>query len=587
MLIYIITFIINNNKEILNEAYYMKKFQDLIYQRPNIKKTTETINKLQKILEEAENVDQQLLCFQRIDTVQDSLATMYSLAYIRHSIDTRDEFYDQEIEFYNENIPLIEEQLDKFYHALLKSPFRAQIEEKYGKYLFELLETKAKTFSPEIVEDLIKENQLTTEYSKLIAAAQVDFDGQTYTLAQLAPFRQSKDRTKRKAATETYFTYYADHEEELDRIYDELVKVRNKMAHTLGYDSFVELGYYRMMRTDYNADDVKKYRDQVYQELVPLVTDLKKRQGKRLGIKNLKYYDEALNFNTGNPLPQGDADWIISRAQTMYEELSPESSEFFNFMLEYNLMDLLAKTGKESGGYCTSLPDYKAPFIFANFNGTQDDVEVMTHEAGHAFQSYQSKDIKPSQYVDPTMESAEIHSMSMEFFTWPWMKLFFGDQTEKFKFSHLSGTLEFIPYGVAVDEYQHWIYENPQATPRQRKETWRKIEKKYQPHLDFDGFEYLENGGKWTRQLHIFTSPFYYIDYTLAQICAFQFWIKDQENHKKAWVDYLKLCQAGGSKPFTGLLKLANLANPFEEGSIAKVIPKLEEFLNSVDDEEL
>lgn len=552
-----------------------------------MEKLTEEIVKLQNIFDKAENSDQQFLCFQRMDTIQNYFSTMYSIANIRHSIDTRDEFYDQEINFYNENLPLLEKLFDTFYHALLISPFRNELEKKYGRYLFDLLETKAKTFSPEIMEDLVEENKLITEYSKLIAAAEVEFQGEKYTLAQLTPFRQSKNRVRRKAASQAYFGYYAEHEEKLDRIYDDLVKVRTRMAHTLGYENFIELAYFRMMRTDYNAEDVKQYRDQVYYELVPIVTELKKRQSKRLGLDELKFYDEALSFNTGNPMPLGDADWIIKNAKTMYEELSPETDKFFNFMLDYNLMDLLAKSGKESGGYCTSLPDYKAPFIFANFNGTQDDVEVMTHEAGHAFQGYQSKDLTPSQYVYPTMESAEIHSMSMEFFTWPWMKLFFGDQTDKFKFSHLSGTLEFIPYGVAVDEFQHWVYQNPQASPQERKDTWREIEKKYQPHLDFDGFEYLENGGKWTRQLHIFTSPFYYIDYTLAQVCAFQFWIKDQENHQKAWQDYLNLCQAGGSRPFTGLLELANLSNPFEEGSIASVMPEIQEFLNSIDDENL
>ena len=565
----------------------MKKFQDLKYQRPNMEKLTEEIVKLQNIFDKAENSNQQFLCFQRMDTIQDYFSTMYSIANIRHSIDTRDEFYDQEINFYNENLPLLEKLFDTFYRALLISPFRNELEKKYGRYLFDLLETKAKTFSPEIMEDLVEENKLITEYSKLIAAAEVEFQGEKYTLAQLTPLRQSKNRARRKAASQAYFGYYAEHEEKLDRIYDDLVKVRTRMAHTLGYENFIELAYFRMMRTDYNAEDVKQYRDQVYYELVPIVTELKKRQSKRLGLDELKFYDEALSFNTGNPMPLGDADWIIKNAKTMYEELSPETDKFFNFMLDYNLMDLLAKSGKESGGYCTSLPDYKAPFIFANFNGTQDDVEVMTHEAGHAFQGYQSKDLTPSQYVYPTMESAEIHSMSMEFFTWPWMKLFFGDQTDKFKFSHLSGTLEFIPYGVAVDEFQHWVYQNPQASPQERKDTWREIEKKYQPHLDFDGFEYLENGGKWTRQLHIFTSPFYYIDYTLAQVCAFQFWIKDQENHQKAWQDYLNLCQAGGSRPFTGLLELANLSNPFEEGSIASVMPEIQEFLNSIDDENL
>lgn len=565
----------------------MQKFKDIPYQRPDMQDLKDKMEDLLTRFTKTENVEQQLIYFQRVETLKNHFVTMYNLAYIRNSINTKDEFYDKEIEFFNENAPLFEELADRFNRLMLSSKFRPELEEKFGKHIFNLVETQAKTFSKDIIEELVEENKLIKTYSKLIAAAEVEFEGKTYTLSQLTPFRQSPDRARRKAATEAYFGYYADNEAELDRIYDELVKVRTKIANKLGYENFIELAYYRMSRTDYNAEDVKKYRDQVFEELVPIVTKLKERQRERLGLDELKHYDEALNFTTGNPVPQGDADWIINHAKTMYKELSPETDEFFSFMLDYELMDLLSKPGKEAGGYCTEIPDYKAPFIFANFNGTQGDVEVMTHEAGHAFQGYESKDLVPSAYTVPTMESAEIHSMSMEFLTWPWMNLFFEHQTEKFKFAHLSGSLEFIPYGVAVDEFQHFVYGNPDATPDERKAKWREIEKKYQPHMDFDGFDYLERGGKWTRQLHIFTSPFYYIDYTLAQVCAFQFWVKDQADHETAWADYVRLCQAGGSQPFTGLLKIANLDNPFEPGSIAKVVPDIQKFLDSVDDKKL
>lgn len=565
----------------------MKKFKEIPYQRPDMNDLKDKILDLLTRFSKTKNAAQQFIIFYRVETLKSKFMTMYHLAYIRNSIDTRDEFYDREVEFFNENVPVFEELIDQFNHMLLGSKFRPELEEKLGKHFFKLLETQAKTFSKEIIDDLVEENKLSKQYSKLIAAAQVDFEGKKYTLSQLTPFRQSTDRARRKAATEAYYGYYAEHEAELDHIYDDLVKVRTRIAHKLGYENFIELAYDRMLRTDYNADDVKKYRDQVYQELVPIVSRLKERQRQRLGLTELKHYDEALTFNTGNPVPQGNAEWIIKHAETMYHELSPETDDFFQFMLNYELMDLLSKPGKEAGGYCTEIPNYKAPFIFANFNGTQGDVEVMTHEAGHAFQGYESRDLIPSIYTVPTMESAEIHSMSMEFLTWPWMKLFFEDQTEKFKFSHLSGALEFIPYGVAVDEFQHFVYGYPEATPDERKAKWREIEKKYQPHLDFDGFDYLERGGKWTRQLHIFTSPFYYIDYTLAQVCAFQFWVKDQSDHNKAWADYVRLCQAGGSKPFTGLLKIADLDNPFEEGCIAKVVPEIQKYLDSVDDRNL
>ena len=565
----------------------MQKFHELPYERPDMAELKKEFNSILELFENSQNVNQQLICIQRLESIKSHFGTMQTIASIRHTIDTRDEFYDRETDFFDENTPLLEEKVNQFDQALVKSPFRAELEEKLGKQYFNLIDVQLKTFKPEIMPDLIEENKLSTEYSKLVASAEVEFEGQTYTLAQLTPFRQDQDRARRKAATAAYYGFYADNQDQLDRIYDDLVNVRTKIARTLGYENFIELAYYRLSRTDYNAADVAKYRNQVYTGVVPLVSKLKQRQQARLGMSELKHYDESLNFNTGNPLPQGDSDFIVDQAKTMYQELSPETDEFFNFMLDYELMDLLAKPGKEAGGYCTMIFDYKAPFIFANFNGTQGDIEVMTHEAGHAFQCFQSRDIFPLDMVFPTLEAAEIHSMSMEFLTWPWMHLFFEEQTDKFKFSHLSGSIEFIPYGVAVDEYQHWVYANPEATPAERNAMWREIEQKYQPHLDFDGDEFLENGGKWMRQLHIFGAPMYYIDYTLAQVCAFQFLLKSLADPENAWADYLRLCQTGGSKPFLELLEVANLENPFIAGSLAKVMPQLEEILDSFDDQNM
>lgn len=296
------------------------------------------------------------------------------------------------------------------------------------------------------------------------------------------------------------------------------------------------------------------------------------------------YFDESFNFKSGNAAPKGDPDWIVENSTEMYEQLSPEMNEFFIFIRDNELMDLVSKQGKQSGGYCTFLSEYGAPFIFSNFNGTSHDIDVLTHEVGHAFQVYESRHFEVPEYNWPTYEAAEIHSMSMEFFTWPWMKLFFQEDTEKYKFAHLADALLFIPYGVSVDEFQHFVYSNPEVTPAERKAAWREIEKKYLPYWNHGDNDYLERGGFWQKQGHIYQSPFYYIDYTLAQLCAFQFWNRINEDFKSAWADYLKLCRTGGSQSFTGLVQVAGLISPFENGCIATVIGEIESWLNRVDD---
>lgn len=562
----------------------MLKFKDYEYKRPDLDKLGIGLNELIDKLEEAESFEEQSRYFDEINSINLNIETMANLVYIRHSIDTRDEFYKEEQDFLDEKLPAFGVVNNRLGKVLLDSKFRKEMEEKLGSQLFKLTEMNLETFSEEIIDDLVEENKVTGEYSKLIASARIEFEGEFRNLSQLSPFRQSKDREMRKKADEAYYSFFEENEEKFDDIYDRLVKIRTRMARKLGYEDYIALGYKRMSRSDYDKDDVKNYRDQIYKEVTPLVVELKERQRKRLGYDEFKYYDDGFKFLSGNPTPKGDSKWIIENGSKMYSELSKETKEFFDFMLERELMDLESMEGKMSGGYCTFLNDYKSPFIFSNFNGTSGDIDVLTHEAGHAFQTYRSRDLGLSEYNFPTYEAAEIHSMSMEFITWPWMDLFFEEDVDKYKFSHLSGAIEFLPYGVTVDEFQHFVYKNPDATPAERKAKWREIEKKYTPYKNYDGNDFLERGGLWFRQGHIFERPFYYIDYTLAQVCAFQFFNKLNEDRDKAWEDYIRLCDQGGSKSFLELLEIANLDSPFKDGTIKKAIEPLREWLDKVDD---
>ena len=560
------------------------KFNEYEYEHLDLEKIKENFLELIESFEKAENVEVQIEAFDEIIKLRNHIETMQTLVSIRHSIDTNNEFYDKENEYMDEISPILFGFTNDFYKALVNSKFKDELIKKYGKLLFDLAENTLKVFSNEIIPDAQEENRLSSKYSKLIASAKIDFDGKELNLSQMVPYTQSKDRNVRIEAAKKVAQFFAENQEEFDNIYDSLVKVRTKMAQKMGYKNYVEFGYKQLSRLEYDAKMVKGYRKQVLENIVPLHTELRKRQEKRLGVEKLRFYDEAIKFNSGNADPHGSPEWILSHGKTMYKELSKETDEFFTFMTENNLLDLLSKKGKMSGGYCTYIPEHKAPFIFANFNGTAHDIDVLTHEAGHAFQVYQSRGFDVPEYLWPTYEACEIHSMSMEFLTWPWMKLFFENDTEKYKFIHLSEALLFIPYGVTVDEFQHWVYENPEVTPQERREKWLEIEKKYLPTRDYGEVDELKNGIFWFRQGHIFSSPFYYIDYTLAQVCAFQFWIKSREDSEKAWQDYLNLCKLGGSKSFFELMKSANLKNPFEEGTLASVIPKIKEYLDNVDD---
>ena len=559
-------------------------FNDYKYERIDIDAVKKQFEELIGSFSKADSAEKQCEIMDKVINLRNYIDTMITLVSIRHSINTADDFYDKENDYCDEISPLLYGFTTDFYEALVTSKFRKELEDKYGKFLFDQAECSLKTFNEEVIPQLQEENKLSSKYDKLIASAKIPFDGEERTLSQMAPYTQSKDRNIRKDAAKKVAEFFSAHKNDFDEIYDKLVKVRTEIAHKLGFKNYVELAYARLRRLDYNAQDVAGYRKQVLENIVPLHSELRERQAKRLGIDKLKFYDEPIKFNSGNADPHGDPEWILNHGKTMYRELSKETDEFFTFMTENNLLDLLSKKGKNSGGYCTYIPDYKSPFIFANFNGTAHDVDVLTHEAGHAFQVYESRGYEVPEYLWPSYEACEIHSMSMEFLTWPWMGLYFENDEDKYKFIHLSEALLFIPYGVTVDEFQHWVYENPEATPEERRNKWLETERKYLPTRDYGEIDELKEGIFWFRQGHIFGTPFYYIDYTLAQVCAFQFWIKSRENREKAWEEYLNLCRLGGSKPFFELMKAANLKNPFNEGTIASVIPKIREFLDSIDD---
>lgn len=563
------------------------KFTEMQYKRPDMKELEVKFTELLTKFNTCDSFQQANLIMVEINALRSDVESMAELVGIRHTVDTTDVFYEKEQDFIDENMPIYQGLTAKYYDALINSKFRPELEEKWGSQLFNMATLEIKTFSPEIIEDLQVENKLSSEYTKLLASAKIMFEGEERTLSQLTPFRLSTDRDIRKKANEAKYAFFAENETKLDGIYDGLVKVRTKIAKKLGYENFVQLGYDRMLRTDYNAEMVANYRKQVKESIVPIATKLRERQCKLLGLEHLYHYDEGISFKNGNAKPHGNPEWIVNNAKKMYEELSKETGEFFNFMIDNGLMDLESKKGKAGGGYCTFIGKYKSPFIFSNFNGTSGDVDVLTHEAGHAFQAYCSRNYTVPEYNFPTYEAAEIHSMSMEFLTWPWMNLFFQEEELKYKFNHLSESLLFLPYGVTVDEFQHFVYNNPEATPAERKIAWRKIEKKYLPHRDYDGNDYLERGGYWYQQGHIFSNPFYYIDYTLAQVCAFQFWKKANDNRGNAWIDYMNLCCAGGSKSFLGLVEVANLDSPFNDGCINSVIGDIENWLDSVDDTKL
>lgn len=550
------------------------KFSEMEYKRFDAAKAGEEYDRLTEQTKNAQNKETVFSCIEKHEKLLRNFSTQYNIAYIRHTVDTNDEFYEKENDYYDENSPVIQEKINGFYKSLLASEFRSDLEEKYGKLLFLNLEIEDKCFSPEIVPLLQEENRLVSEYQKTVAQAQIEFDGKILNISQLGVYKISKDRETRKAAYEAEGKFYNEHTREMEGIFDKLVKCRTQIANKLGFDSFTEVGYLRNKRNCYGRKEVESYRENVVKNVVPEVSLQKAKQAERIGVDKADFhlFDDGIFYKDGNAKPKGSADDVLSAGKRMYEEMSEESKVFINYMYDNELLDVLAKKGKAVGGYCTGIPDYKAPFIFSNFNGTSGDVDVLTHEAGHAFADFQVRDFELEEIKNPTMESCETHSMSMEFLAWRYLDYFYGDEAKKAKIFHLSDALFFLPYGCMVDHFQHIVYDKPELTPEQRNEEWAKLERLYRPYLSLDGMTFYGEGKGWQRQHHIFTDPFYYIDYVFAQTAALEIWAMSQSDYADAFSRYMKFVRLGGTKTFKDLLSEADIDSPFKSGTLENIV---------------
>lgn len=555
------------------------KFQDMPYERVDFDQAEKEMQELMAEFEGAGSGEEQFAVHQKYYALTEKVSTLMTIAQIRFDIDTSDEFYEKEHQYYDEKGPVYSNLVLAYQKKLYDSPYRTYLEEKIGPVAFKNMELAQKTMSEKIIPLMQEENNLTMEYDKLIAGAKIQFDGQELNLSLLRPYLIHQDREIRAEAWAAMSAFFSANEEKLDEIYDKLVKNRTKQAQEMGYENYLELGYYRMSRNCYGKEEVEAFRRQIKKYFVPFAEKLHDRRRARLGLDKLSYIDEQVYFPNGNPAPVGTPDEILAAGHKMYSELSPETKEFFDFMMENELFDVLGRKTKRAGGYMTYMPLYSSPFIFANFNGTSGDVDVITHECGHAFQGYLSGKDPIREHSDIGMETAEIHSMAMEFFAEKWMPLFFGERAQDYVDMHLEDAAAFIPYGCMVDEFQHMVYENPNMTPAERKAVWSELEKEYKPHLDYGEDAFFGKGGYWQRQLHIYDYPLYYIDYCLAQTCALQFKVKMDADFGQAWESYLKLCKLSASDFYTNMIKEVGLDSPFEEGCVKNIVEKLEKYV--------
>ncbi|MCR5664002.1 MAG: M3 family oligoendopeptidase [Oscillospiraceae bacterium] len=558
------------------------KVSELPYRRVTLEEIAAVMEDVIPRVQNAKSVEEILKAREDYLKMMLEYQTNAALASMRYTLNVTDPFYSAENEYFDEIGPSVSNYDVKYSAALLDSPFRAELERVLSPVLFQAMEVQRKAMSEAVIGDMVEENKLIRRYSDLMSGMEFTFRGETMPRASLMKYAKDADRSVRRECFEVLGRGLEAHKAELDGIFDDLVKVRDRIAKKMGYKNFVELGYYRMQRLCYDQEKVKTFRENVLRDVVPVVARLRTENARRLGIGDYHFYDDGVIIPGGDPKPAGKEE-IFAAAKEMYHAMGPETGAFIDMMLENEAFDVDSRKNKWGGGYCIDFAKYKQPFILANFNGTAGDVDVVTHEAGHALNAYLIADNRFALELNAGgMETAETHSMSMEFFAWPYMDRFFGADAGKYEYMHALESFSFIPYGTMVDAFQHIVYEHPELTPDERDAEWLKLEKQFRPHISFEGMPYLDKGTRWQYQMHIYEAPFYYIDYCLAQTAAFHFLLASRRDYADAFGRYLRLSKQGGEKVWSELLEEAGFPSPFTPGALRDLAVSVETLLDQL-----
>lgn len=559
------------------------KVREMPYERIDIDKACETIKELTGKMKYAASGNEMIRLREQSILLARHIQSMTSLCNIRFTLNTTDEYYLSEKQYYDANLPKLAAEGAKFNKAFLHNEHINEALEKINPNVAKVYELTLKTMDEKIVPDLSEESALVTEYDRLMSETLFRFGREEMPLSMLRKYFDDADREVRRKAMETAGKRLAREASKLDGLFDKLVKVRSRMADKLGFSSYAEMGDCMMGRYSYGRKEIRVFRDEVEKNIVPLVAKLKRKRASQLGISDIKLYDNEVYFRHGNPEPILGAEEMFAAAKEMYHDMGAATAEFIDNMLAADAFDVFPRAGKWGGGYCTSVDDYGQPFILANFNGSSGDVDVLTHEAGHALAFYEMfKGGSDYELNLGTMSVAEIHSMAMEFFAWKYMDKFFGKRARDYKYMHLFSSLTFLPYGTEVDEFQEICYENPDLTPAERNELWKDLDKKYRPYLNANGIPYFERGTRWQYQMHIYENPMYYIDYCLSQSVAHSFLSLSLKNYNDAFARYMKLVSEAGSLPFGELVENAGLPNPLKPGALTSTTSELSDILDKL-----
>ncbi|MFD1176442.1 M3 family metallopeptidase [Paenibacillus puldeungensis] len=498
----------------------MQKFTELNYICPDYEKEKASLLKSKEDMAAASSYEEiRDLWLSRKNTDQ-YLDMLTDLAYIRFLTDTSDSFYNNAVHIDSIEEPRIRLLRKECDDMLLDSPYIEEIRAEFGDKIIQDMRIKRSLFGEKAVPLLLEENRLSIKYNKLVSSG------------------KSKEAMS----------------DELEDIFHNMIHVRTNLAHSLGFDNYIEMAYRIQGRIDYGKEEISSFRRQILDNITPACDE----------------------FEKGRPeddsVPIGAVGDIVRSVKSIFHEISQETGDYIDFIYDHELFDVEPRLNKRPFYCCCMLPHYKVPFIISDLKGKGNDALMFIHELGHGFAFYTAaRSQKLFEYHRSTVSINEVHSRTMEFLSYPYLELIVGEHQNTFRQNHLYEALRYLPYRCAIDEFEHQVYENIALTKSQRCQLWREIEQKYMPWHAGNHHESVKRGTSWLRQPHLFNAPFSYIDYNFALMSVFEFYGRSENNYRETCKDYIAFCSKGGSTNYLNLLAAGKLSNPFSDGAVANI----------------
>ena len=512
--------------------------------------------------------------------LQELLGEASSVIYVEKTLDTSDKEKEQAfLDLVNNVWPQVQVAEQSLKERLLA----LDLADEDIVLMLRQLKAEAALFREENVPVLTELARLVNEYDKITGGLQADWDGETKNLSQLGVFLRHPDRAVRERAWHKTMSLWLDVRQPLNELYANLLTRRHQVAQTAGLSDYRAYVFEEYGRFDYTPDDCYTFHEAIEAVVVPAATRIYQQQQARLGVADLRPWDVDVDSYSEEPLtPYQGQDELFRGSLQVFEKVDETLADYFRVMGDESLLDLETRQGKALGGYCTTFALRKRPFIFMNGVGIHDDVQTLLHEAGHAFHVFETEALPLIWQRDAPMEFCEVASMAMELLAAPYLTKANGSfyspaELARARIEHLTGILKFLPYMAVVDAFQHWVYTHPEqaSEAEQCDATWDNLWQRFMPGINWLGFDDVRVTG-WHRKPHIFQSPFYYIEYGMAQVGALQVWRNSLSQPTAALEAYRHALSLGGTQPLPILFEAAGAEFRFDTAMLTELVELIE-----------